>query len=350
MDNYFIIDGEDMDFIWNTIQEQQLIFHPYIAPNGYFDYSEFFTAKQRKPFILSVDRNILSSLLKFCENGSLKNKGESQLIGILMAWAQLNDIAISAGQALRERSTQTNSQEEGLVELQKFLEIFDKYPSQMWLEVAKGQLTEISPIVFTQSPAQNITVNYADGGDHYDMAVAALLHAVQIYRNKSMKPIDKVQTFYQWMCDKLLVSEYLMVYVTMLFTEQEGIKAPKNANSDNLDKIIAGCKNQAWDISYLTTWSTIYSNSDNYDKEILFATNDTLLKRIFVIANGPYGFNGLSHEIFTQKEYDRLWDYIEDRMSTRVKPDFGDDPKEYFKNLIEEEIQQISTMVKQSDS
>ena len=347
MNDFLIVNDEDMNFLWETVQQQQLVFHPYIAPEGQFDYSKFFASKRKKPFMLSIDRNILSSLIKFCENGSLKNKEESQIVGIIMAWARMNDIPITAGQSVQERSTQTGSQEEGLSELQKFFEIIEKYPGQMWLEVAEGRLTDIPPIVFSQSLAQNISVDFSSGGDHYDMAVASLLHAVQLYRNKTMKPIDKVKSFYQWMCDNLLVSEYLLVYVTMLFTGQENIKAPKNANSDSLEKIIAGCKNQAWYISHITTWSTIYTDTDNYDEEILFATNDILLKRIFVNTNAPYGFNGLSHEIFSQKEYDQLWDYIEERMKNRVKPDFGNKPEEYFQKLIEEETHQLALLLEQ---
>ena len=97
-------------------------------------YSKFFASKRKKPFMLSIDRNILSSLIKFCENGSLKNKEESQIVGIIMAWARMNDIPITAGQSVQERSTQTGSQEEGLSELQKFFEIIEKYPGQMWLD------------------------------------------------------------------------------------------------------------------------------------------------------------------------------------------------------------------------
>lgn len=62
--------------------------------------------------------------------------------------------------------------------------------------------------------------------------------------------------------DKLLVREYLFVYVIMLFTEQEHIKTPKSAN--------------------LTNWNTLYSNTENYNEVFLFATNVVLLKRIFI--------------------------------------------------------------------
>lgn len=110
MKSYLIMNDEDMNFIWDTIQQIQVIFHPEIAPSGKFDFEKFFETKRNKPIILFVDRNILSGLLKFCEKGSLKDKGESQIVGLIMTWAEMNDIAISAGLAVQERATQTQSQ------------------------------------------------------------------------------------------------------------------------------------------------------------------------------------------------------------------------------------------------
>lgn len=86
MDDIIIFDDENINFIWDTIQTQQIIFHPEIAPEGKIKYDVFAAAKRNKTLTLFIDRNILSSLLEFCETGSLKNKGESQLIGVIMAW------------------------------------------------------------------------------------------------------------------------------------------------------------------------------------------------------------------------------------------------------------------------
>ena len=350
MDSLLIVDGEDINFIWDTIQEQQVVFHPRIAPDGKFDFKRFYASKNRKPFILFIDRNILISLLKFCEKGCLVNKGESQLVGLIMAWSELNNVAISAGLAIRERATQLKSQKEGLIELQKFLEVFETYPEQMWISVAEGRITEIPKIHYSKSTAKNITVDYASGGDHYDMAVASLLQVVQLYRNIDMKPFEKVKSFFEWMYDNLLISEYLLVYATLLFTEQENIRAPKNANSDDIEKIIAGCENLAWDISYLTNWSTLYERSETNDEEFLFATNDILLKRIFINKNAPSGLNGLLYEVFSKKDYNRLLDYIEEKMSIRIKPYFGDDPHQYFQQVILEEKKQLGLLLEINDT
>ena len=131
MNNFLIIDDEDINFIWNIVQSQQMIFHPYIAPEGRFDYDRLYEVKGKKPIILFVDRNILSGLIKFCEQGSLQDKAESQLLGIIMTWAEMNEIAISAGPAVQERATQIENQEQGLIELQKFFDAFNAYSGQM---------------------------------------------------------------------------------------------------------------------------------------------------------------------------------------------------------------------------
>lgn len=342
MGDFVYLDLESVQPIWNSIQKSQIIFHPVIAPDGVINKQKFFFSENNKPYMLFIDRNILISLLKFCENGSLKDNAESKKVGLLFAWAALNGIPVSAGFAVMERSASIHSQEEGLVELGKYLEVTEKYSTQLWIDVATGRKTEIPKITFSMKPAPNVTADYASGSDHYDMAVASLLHMVYLFRNNSMSPTEKIKEFFLWMCDNLLVSEYLLVYVTLVFMGKDGAKAPKNANSNSLEKVIAGCRNQAWDISYLTLWSTFYTASDQYKEEFLFATNDILLKRIFVNKHGPGGFWGFLNAALPTKDFQMLQELIEEKMFHRIKPNFGDNPQDYFHALTEKEINRLA--------
>lgn len=341
MNDFLIIDDEDMNFIWNTIQQLQVVFHPQIAPCGKIDMERFFEIKRNKSIVLFVDRNILSGLLNFCENGSLKDRGESQILGLLMTWSEMNDIAISVGFAIQERATQTKNQEEGLKELQKFLEIIETYPGQMWLKIAEGQVTQIPPISFSGKVDIDNMVNYSNGCDHYYMLVASMLHIVKLYRNQELRPADKVIDFLRWTYDNLLLSQYALVYAILLFTGQEYIKAPKGANTGDINRIIRGCENQAWDICYLSSWSTFYFDSENVSQEFMFATNDNLLKRIFINTHGTDGVNGLLFAVFSKKDYNKIYDYILKRQANRNRPDFGESPQSYFEKLIDEEKEQI---------
>ena len=337
------ISESEYTYIWQELQRQQMIFHPTLAPAGRFNSQEFFRSLETKPFSLFIDRNILSSLLQFCKEGHIQS-AEAKRIGVLMTWSRLCGIDISAGLAVRERASQRHSQSSALLELQKFFDVFDQYPLQMWLQVATGRLNIIPQITFSGKAAYGISVDYSDPGDHYEMAVASLLHLVWLYRNNDATPLKKIRDFYLWLYDNLLISEYLLVYAAMLFTNQSKIKAPKHANSNSLKAIISGCENQAWDISYLTNWSTLYSEPERYDKEFLFATNDNLLKLIFINTNGSHGLNGVLFSVLPKREYNQIIELIQEKQNVRTKPDFGANPSAYFHALIETETDRLRAL------
>ena len=56
MTDFLIVEDEDMDFVWKTIQEQQIIFHPDIAPEGKFNYTKFLHPRERnRLFCLQIE-------------------------------------------------------------------------------------------------------------------------------------------------------------------------------------------------------------------------------------------------------------------------------------------------------
>lgn len=71
------------------------------------------------------------------------------------------------------------------------------------------------------------------------MAVISLLHVVRLYRDKTKRSIEKAQEFIKWMYDSLWVSESMLTYIIMWFTEQDNINPPKHPNSEDLEKIIS---------------------------------------------------------------------------------------------------------------
>lgn len=332
---------KEIQDIWLTIQNHQIVFHPEISPMGIFDINKLFQCKNIKPIILFLDRNILSSLLKLCKQGFLKNKEEMQIVGLIMVWTMINDIPISSGFALQEHATKTGDQEQALIELQYFLDIFERYPFEIWLKVAKGELTKISPLKCKENISNCTTIDYSNGCDHYYITLASLLHSVVLYRNKNLTIAEKMMRFLEWTYDNVLVSEYIIVYVALYFSGQEKIKTPKGANSNDFSKIVSGCENQAWDISYLSNWSTYYTDTKNYKEEFLFATNDDLLKRIFINKNSFNSLSDLFDNIFSQKDYINLSNLITEKTKNRKDIYFGKNSSEYFKKLIDIEKQYL---------
>lgn len=123
-------------------------------------------------------------------------------------------------------------------------------------------------------------------------------------------------------------------------TNLEGIKASKNANSTQIEKITNGCKNQAWDLTYLTDWSTFYYNEDSgeYHDIFFFATADILLKRIFINTHNGGNLFSLVDATCSRSEATHLIDYYSKKVKNRKKPDFGPRPINYFQALVDDEV------------
>lgn len=83
------------------------------------------------------------------------------------------------------------------------------------------------------------------------------------------------------------------------------LRAPNGVNSTSIDKLLLGCKNQAWDLTYLTDWSTMYSDEMNGSSELFtlfFATADHMLKRIFINTHAGGNLFDLIKVVFNKKD------------------------------------------------
>ena len=90
--------------------------------------------------------------------------------------------------------------------------------------------------------------------------------------------------------------------------------------------------------------TTLYSEPERYDREFLFATNDSLLKQIFINTNGPYRLNGVLFSVLPKREYNQIIELIQKKQKVRTKPNFGANPSAYFRALIEVETDRIRSL------
>lgn len=335
--SFLVMEGDEVEYIWETICQMQLVFHPKYSPDGALSYNELFELKHNKQIIVLLDRNLLSGLLKLARDGYLKDDIEMRKIALLMTWIIMNNFSASAGLALLEYGTKINDSVEPKKELQEFNNIFDYYPSMLWLRLAEGDINSIPICSLPVDPYIN-EINYNKEDHHLLMHIAEMLHLVFLHKQRDLSPIEKMIKFLKWNYKNLLISESTIAYVAMLFTNQPGIKAPKNSGSNDINKIIVGCKNQAWDLNYLSNWSCFHYTEENMDEIFMFATNDVLLKTIFINTYGDGGVGALIQTVFSRSDSKKIFELIKENQGTnRVKPDFGVDPNHYFHRLIEDE-------------
>lgn len=338
--SFLILEDDEPQKIWDSINNVQLVFHPIYATTGSFNYSEFLNLNREKEVIVFLDRNLLSSLLTLTRNGDLTDDREKRIIALLMLWSQMNELSVSPGIAIMENASRENNSYNAKIELRNFNGIFDFYPTQIWLYLTDGRIDKIPKYNFSNMPYEN-TISYHESSDHFLMNYASMLHLVNIYRHSEMDSVEKLLAFLNWNFENLLISQYITTYVVLLFSNQMGIKSPKHANSKVFEKIEKGCINQAWDLTYLSSWSTLYWDEGNMNEVFLFATCDNLLKQIFINTHSGGDLFDLINAVFPRKNADRIIQFYSEKITNRVKPNFWENPTKFFKTLIEKEKEQL---------
>lgn len=335
------MEGEEYSFIWETLSELQLVFHPKYSREGNIDYNSLLSLKNTKKIFVMLDRNFLTSLLKLSRDGYLKNGKEMRIVALLMTWMIMNNFPATAGLALKEYATKVNDALVPKRELREFNNIFDYYPSMVWLRLAEGVIDKIPVCPLPIEPVIT-SIEYNEDDEHLLMHIAEMLHVVYLCRRRDLSPVDKMLDFLQWNYKYLLICESTIAYTAMLFTNQSGIKPPKNSGSNNIQKILEGCRNQAWDLNYLSNWSSFHYYEKNMNDIFMFATNDIQLKMIFINTYADGGVGALIESVFSRRDSQRIYEVINDNQgSKRVKPDFGMNRNEYFRQLIEWETQRV---------
>lgn len=264
-----IVYERDIKSITEVLMKEKVIFHPRISPTGIPNFQNY----GFRDFVLLIDRNICSSLLQLCKKGELPNPHVTRLIGCLMFWSIFNNISVTSGVALTEYLNTTNNRQAAGNELKIFQEIFNYYHPNVWLNLGLGREKAIEPIILEINDAHELDWDL----DHFYFHYAEMLHISYLLNRNDMEPEEKMIEYLQWTSSNLLFSQYTTIYACMLFTNS--IKASRFTKKKD---ILKECRNQAWDLTYLSEWSTLYWDDMLHQQVFLFSTFDKALKRIFI--------------------------------------------------------------------
>jgi len=272
MPEFFEIDINILVKIVTFLQEKRMIFHPVISPNGVPDFS-YFQGRNHK---LILDRNILTMLIQFVRTGELKDQHSRKIISSLLLWVNINNVGIVSSFALMEYSYNKQCSYEANNENKIFLEILNFYHPEIWMNVAIGREKNIPKLESLNNTESDFLVE----NEHFKMHYLEMLKLAQLYFTKNISPIKKLETFAHWVLDNLLICRYTTFYaILLLFGKSKLFMNPKQTDFDSINK---KCLNQAWDLTYLSLWSTLHYYEDKSDDIFLFSTADNELKRIFI--------------------------------------------------------------------
>lgn len=336
MEDIIIFEDNEMNEIYELVGDAELFFHPRYAIDGKIQYEELVKLHNKNKFVI-FDRNIVSYLMEYTTNGILRDNYSMIIIALIMLYCNANHFQISVGFALQEYSSTQKDRNKIEEELNRFLTITEYYPSMIWKNVLYSKNKEIPKVQKVHKYDRKADFSYKGG--HQLIHECEMIALARIYKsNKSNK--EKLIEFIEWNYENTLICQYTIAYAILLFGEHEGVRPPKNINSTDFNKILNGCINQAWDLTYLSNWSTLYWNEDELNNIHFFVTNDKLLKLIFNVTHS--GIN-IVDELFNKKESKEINDRMLELRDNRIRPNIEISTLE---NLLEEEKEKLKLIMK----
>ena len=346
--NVLYFEDKEIDLLINAINKYQIIFHPIFAPNGKFSNESILKIQEpENEIVIIADKNIISPICEIAKNGTLKDEERFLKTAIFVTFIKFINASITCGLGLMEDESSKLATITGEESRQLFLHAIEKIPSMIWKQIAFGEIDMIPyEFLYKGSPTIEHSYDYSNG-----LLLlyneAAMIKIVEINNNKGLSKIQKFDRFMRWYADNLDIAESVMLYAAMVFANVDYVAKPKHSTSMDYDKVVKGIKNQAWDITYITAWSTqyYYESDGNY---IMFATDDLTQKSIVVniIPRGEIE-KALLSIFITKSEQNALEKLYEEKFgSARKRPFIGKtniEIKSIVSKLINEEYKDLKS-------
>lgn len=330
--DFILLEDDELQEIFEVMNRFQIIFHPYYSREGKLEhYNDFLRNKKNK--IIILDRNMVSMISGYFENGELACERNMIMILFFLLYCNINRLQYNFGLAMNEYADSENNSKV-INQLNGVLTYISEFPSMLIKEMLKTENYKISPIKIPVKFQRDY--NYKFKSDFYLVSYCSILKASEIFLKKELSKKEMILQYLDWYYDNLILSKYDITYAILLFINYPQIKAPKNING-SYDEFIKGCKNQAWDISYLTTINNLQQNSD--ECEYFFATNDSTLKLIFMVCNNSESSWGdIIYDRLSKKDKAEIFNLINLKMKKRIKPLCNNEKLIELANQLEENI------------
>lgn len=288
-----------------------------------------------KPIIV-LDRNIFSKLINVATKGKCE-EGSTKDIGILITFCILNDYSILPYYALNEFATGQGLEENAQKEYQVFSKLFKEITALDWMALAIGGEKENKKLIVSDDCFSNTIFNIETIDYLYNYA--ALLHFAIVWKTKETAD-ERFISFFEWYYDNLKISRYMETYICSVLASCDGYKAPKKINSKIYEEVIKGCKNQARDISYLTSISIDRIPSDKY--ELILVSDDKMLGLIF--EKGSFNTSAIRiYENVIRKGNKKISVWVDNLLKNHKEKEINDHIK-YCKIVIDEEEKKLKSL------
>ncbi len=229
---------------------------------------------------LLPDRNLITRMASIAKSGvPARANHPTMMAANLMALAQALDMAIEPSVAFHELAHRTGN-ENALNELSWF-RAADEAQKLAWIDVALGRADSLpSPTPIIEDP-----VDLENPPARWDRNYAAALKMAEL-ELQDMPNLERLLKLLQWMVDDFIFAGPAACFAGMYYssTAQRGGMI-KHLRSPNRDRAIAGVKNAAWDITYISDFIQRVRDPANEENWFILATADKSLAAVASLAN-----------------------------------------------------------------
>ena len=325
------INEKELSIVFSKLEQSNMILHPELSPKGKPDFKKILASD--KKYIIILDRNILTDLISLVTNGSLSNKKTQVLMGTLISVLPILDARLNSGIALMEFSQHKTNSIAACRENDLFHKIFSNYAPQTWINLATEKIDRIPIIESNKKEYFDFKVE----DDHYKMHYLEMLILSQVYFNKKFTIIEKFEYFFNWITSNILICKYTTYYAAMALANRGKLFKKHKNNFANINK---NCLNQAWDLSYLSLWSTFYYYENNSNDRFLFATLDKQLREVFMETHKEN--LEIYSKLFGENIRNEIIKILKPLYVKRDKPAIT---KDYLDNLIKKEKEELERIL-----
>ncbi len=309
--------------------DKKIILHPIISPDGIPDFSGY----EGREFIVILDRNILIGIIRLVNNGELKDTHSLKVISCFLAWSEFNNIALNSGLALTEYSHHHGSNIESSKENNIFLHIYKQYSPRDWFDLAMGKTKTIPKIELEKRKDFEFFLE----DDHFKMHYLEMLKLSQLYFSDEHEIVKKFELFHKWVFDNILICKYTTYFAVMLLGGKSKTFRKNEIDYESINRI---CNNVAWDLTYLSFWSTQYYYEKDAKQVYLFATMDKELRDLFFLTHKES--LEIYKEVFGEQKGQTIINSVSEIYVKRNKPEIN--PIVLDKMIQEEQINLNETL------
>lgn len=225
--------------------------------------------------ILLPDRNLISRMARIARDGAPPTIDAPTRIAIdLMAFAQAVDLDIEPSIAFHELAHR-----DGNAVAQDELAWFraaDHGQAQAWIDIAQGRADRL-PIA---KPAKRESKDLAFPLHRWKRNYIVALKTAELELSE-MAPVDRAKVLLDWMADDFFLAGPAAIFATMYFSPFASKRRLfKQLRSGDRERAIAGIRNAAWDITYLSHFVAQRKRSNEENIFFLLATADRGLASI----------------------------------------------------------------------